>query len=194
MTAVKIGIVGFGKIARDEHVPAIARHPDAELVAVASRNAKADGVANYPDLETMLAERPELDAIALCQPPQARFAAACTALRAGKHVFLEKPPGVTLSEVEILISLAKAQGTTLYASWHSRYADGVARAKAWAADVDGVSAVQDRFTGDGHVTGRAEQFQVILWKGHVVIFSGCHGLGGHCNGHPWQGVLKLRLW
>lgn len=134
MTAVKIGIVGFGKIARDEHVPAIARHPDAELVAVASRNAKADGVANYPDLETMLAEQPELDAIALCQPPQARFAAACTALRAGKHVFLEKPPGVTLSEVEILISLAKAQGTTLYASWHSRYADGVARAKAWAAE------------------------------------------------------------
>lgn len=134
MTAVKIGIVGFGKIARDEHVPAIARHPDAELVAVASRNAKADGVANYPDLETMLAEQPELDAIALCQPPQARFAAACMALRAGKHVFLEKPPGVTLSEVEILISLAKAQGATLYASWHSRYADGVARAKAWAAE------------------------------------------------------------
>ncbi|MNI76487.1 hypothetical protein D3C73_1327190 [compost metagenome] len=51
----------------------------------------------------------------------------------------------------------------------------VARAKTRATDVDGVSAVQDRFTGDGHVTGRAEQFQVILWKGHVVIGSGCHG-------------------
>ncbi|MNV38611.1 hypothetical protein D3C71_1301720 [compost metagenome] len=66
----------------------------------------------------------------------------------------------------------------------------MARAEARAADIDGVSAVQDRFTGDGHVTGRAEQFQVILWKGHVVIFSGCHGLGGHCSGetgwrHHW---------
>ncbi|MNG73123.1 hypothetical protein D3C79_315660 [compost metagenome] len=67
----------------------------------------------------------------------------------------------------------------------------MARAEAWAADVDGISAVQDRFAGDGHVTRRAEQFQVILWKGHVVIFSGCHGIGGHCSGetgrrHAWS--------
>ncbi|MNS43764.1 hypothetical protein D3C72_761840 [compost metagenome] len=63
----------------------------------------------------------------------------------------------------------------------------MARAEARAADIDGVSAVQDRFTGDGHVTGRAEQFQVILWKGHVVIGSGCHGLGGHCSGETgWR--------
>ena len=44
----------------------------------------------------------------------------------------------------------------------------VAGAKARAADIDGVSAVQDRFAGDGHVTGGAEQFRVILWEGHVV--------------------------
>ena len=59
MTKLKIGLVGFGKIARDEHVPAIAVHPEAELIAVASRNAKADGVANYPDLESMLAGEPD---------------------------------------------------------------------------------------------------------------------------------------
>ena len=54
MTKLKIGLVGLGKIARDEHVPAIAVHPEAELIAVASRNAKAEGVANYADLESML--------------------------------------------------------------------------------------------------------------------------------------------
>lgn len=134
MTKLKIGLVGFGKIARDEHVPAIAVHPGAELIAVASRNAKADGVANYPDLETMLAGEPDLDAIALCQPPQVRFAAARMALLAGKHVFLEKPPGATLSEVEALISLAQEQRVTLYASWHSRFAPDVECAKAWAAE------------------------------------------------------------
>ena len=52
---------------------------------------------------------------------------------AGKHVFLEKPPGATVSEVEALIALAKAQNVTLYASWHSRYAAAVAQAKAWIA-------------------------------------------------------------
>jgi D-galactose 1-dehydrogenase len=134
VSIIKIGLVGFGKIARDEHVPAIGAHPDAELVAVASRNAKADDVTNYPELETMLASEPDLHAIALCQPPQVRFGAARMALLAGKHVFLEKPPGATLSEVEALISIAKTKGVTLYASWHSRFAAQVERAKAWAAE------------------------------------------------------------
>lgn len=134
MNTIKLGLVGFGKIAQDEHVPAIAVHPDAELIAVASRNANAVGVANYADLESMLASEPSLDAIILCQPPQFRYRAATMALRAGKHVFLEKPPGATLSEVEALIALAKGQGVTLYASWHSRYAALVERAKAWATE------------------------------------------------------------
>lgn len=133
MTVVKMGLLGLGKIAQDEHLPAIAVHPEAELIAVASRNAKAEGVANYPDLASMLAGKPELDAIILCQPPQFRYAAARTALLAGKHVFLEKPPGATLSEVEALISLAAEQRVTLYASWHSRFAPMVERAKAWAS-------------------------------------------------------------
>ncbi len=58
----------------------------------------------------------------------------------------------------------------------------VARAEARAADVDGVSAVQDRLASNCDVTGRAEQFQVILWKGHIVMVSGGHGLGRHCSG------------
>ena len=130
---LRLGLVGLGKIARDQHLPAIATTGGAELVAVASRNARAEGVTNYPGLDAMLAGEPDLDAVILCQPPQARFAAARAALRAGKHVFLEKPPGATLSEVEALIALAAAQRVTLFASWHSREAAAVAQAKAWLA-------------------------------------------------------------
>ena len=104
--ALKLGLVGFGKIARDQHLPAIAATLGAELVAVASRNATADHVRNYLDLETMLAGEADLDAVILCQPPAARFDAARLALNAGKHVFLEKPPGATISEVEALVALA----------------------------------------------------------------------------------------
>jgi len=129
--ALRIGLVGFGKIARDQHLPAIARTEGAELVAVASRHSQAPGVANYPDIEAMLAAEPGLDAIAMCQPPQARYEAARAALAAGKHVFLEKPPGATVSEVEALIGQARAQGVTLFASWHSRHAPAVAAARAW---------------------------------------------------------------
>jgi D-galactose 1-dehydrogenase len=128
---LRIGLVGYGKIARDQHLPAIAGTPGVKLVAVASPNSRAPDVANYPDVEAMLAGEPELDAVAMCQPPQARYQAARAALAAGKHVFLEKPPGATISEVEALIAQAEAQGVTLFASWHSRYAAAVAAARAW---------------------------------------------------------------
>jgi D-galactose 1-dehydrogenase len=130
---LKLGLVGFGKIARDQHLPAIAATEGAELVAVASRHSRADGVANYISLEEMLAAEPELDAVIMCQPPQVRYDAARTALMAGKHVFLEKPPGVTVCEVDALAALARAKGVSLFASWHSRYAAGVGPAREWLA-------------------------------------------------------------
>ena len=130
---IRMGLVGLGKIARDEHLPAIAHTEGAELVAVASRNASADGYACYPDLAAMLAGQPDIDAVILCQPPQVRYDAARAALLAGKHVFLEKPPGATLSEVQALVDIAERQGVTLYASWHSRYSAPVEQARVWCA-------------------------------------------------------------
>ena len=130
-SVIKLGLVGFGKIARDQHLPAIAATEGIELVAVASRHNQAEGLRNYAEVQDMLAAEPTLDAVVMCQPPQARFEAAEQALAAGKHVFLEKPPGATISEVEALIALAQQKGVTLFASWHSRYAPGVAKARAW---------------------------------------------------------------
>ena len=131
--SLRVAIVGFGKIAADQHVPAIAKTSGVELVAVASRNAQLDGVANYHDIETLLASETRVEAIVLCQPPQVRFDAARLALGSGKHVFLEKPPGATVSEVEALIERARDRNLTLFASWHSRFAAGVATAKQWVA-------------------------------------------------------------
>ena len=45
---------------------------------------------------------PPIDAVALCTPPQVRRAQAATALAAGKHVMLEKPPGATVGEIDPL--------------------------------------------------------------------------------------------
>jgi D-galactose 1-dehydrogenase len=131
---IRIAIVGYGKIAQDQHVPAIAASHAFDLVAVASRHAHHPGLPAYTGIEAMLAAEPDIDAVALCQPPQARFEAARAALLAGKHVFMEKPPGATLSEVEALAALAEARGVTLFASWHSRYAPAVEPARAWLSD------------------------------------------------------------
>jgi len=132
-TKLSIGIVGVGKIARDQHLPAIAALDGFELVACASRNAQVEGVRNYRTIEEMLAGEPRLDAISLCATPQVRFDQARAALAAGKHVMLEKPPGASVHEVEVLLSMARAAGRTLFATWHSRYAPAVETAREWLA-------------------------------------------------------------
>lgn len=125
MQALKIAIAGVGKIVYDQHLPAIRGNRDFELVATASRNNTIDGVPAFKDIGGMLASNVEIDAVSLCMPPQYRYEAARAAIRAGKSVFLEKPPGATLSEVESLKELAAGHAVTLFASWHSRHAPGV---------------------------------------------------------------------
>lgn len=134
MSAIKLAIVGVGKIVHDQHLPAIAANPDFALVASASRNNTVDGLPGFKSIEEMLAAVPDIDAVSLCMPPQYRYAAAHAALIAGKHVFLEKPPGATLSEVADLEALAASKGLTLFTSWHSRYAPAVQPAKAYLAE------------------------------------------------------------
>src|SRR5690606_12233418 len=114
--SINLAIVGVGKIVRDQHLPAVAGNDDFRLVAAASRNGKVDGIANFGTIEEMLEAVPEIEAVSPCMPPQYRYAAAVKALAAGKHVFLEKPPGATLSEVEDLAAQARPRGVPQCAS------------------------------------------------------------------------------
>ncbi|WP_102223466.1 Gfo/Idh/MocA family protein [Acidimangrovimonas sediminis] len=131
---MKIALVGIGKIARDQHVPAIADSPDWELAATCSNHGTVEGIEAHKDFGAMLAARPDIQVISLCLPPVPRFAYAAQAIAAGRHVMLEKPPGATLSECHALEEMARAKGVTLYASWHSRAAAQVQAAKAWLKD------------------------------------------------------------
>ncbi|QPC87675.1 gfo/Idh/MocA family oxidoreductase [Mesorhizobium sp. NBSH29] len=128
---IRIAVVGVGKIARDQHLPALASNDDFRLIAAASRHGTVEGVPNFGTIEALLADIGEIDAVSLCMPPKFRFDAARAALEAGKHVFMEKPPGATVSEVEELKRIAERQGVTLFASWHSRYAPAVEAARAF---------------------------------------------------------------
>ena len=127
--AIRIAVIGIGKIARDQHLPAIAADAGYELVAAVSRNASVPGVANFHDIAALIASGVAVDAVSLCTPPVGRHAIAAAALAAGWHVMLEKPPGATLGDVRGLV----AGGRTVFASWHSRAAAGVAAATAWLA-------------------------------------------------------------
>lgn len=121
----------MGKIARDQHVPALARNGAFELVAAASPHQRLEGVSNFASIEALLGAVTNLDAVALCTPPQIRYPLARYALEHGLHVLLEKPPGATLNEVAALADLAQHKGVALFAAWHSREAAAVEPARRW---------------------------------------------------------------
>jgi predicted dehydrogenase len=131
VSALKLGIVGFGAIARGQHLQAIAARAEFELVAIADPALPRADVPAYPDLEAMLAAHPEIAAVSMCQPPRYRHSAARVALEAGRHVMLEKPPSLSCEEGRELLEFARARRTALFAAWHSRAAAAVPQARQW---------------------------------------------------------------
>jgi D-galactose 1-dehydrogenase len=123
MRRYKLGVIGLGKIAHDQHLPAIKANPAFELIAVSSqRGIAVEGVPHaFKSWRDMLERLPDLDAVSICTPPQPRHAIARAALQAGKHVLLEKPPAATLSELADLEGIAQETGKTLFTTWHSQY-------------------------------------------------------------------------
>lgn len=131
---IRVALVGIGAIARNQHIPVLNASDAFTLVATASRHAQVEGLPAFPDVDALLASGIAVDAVSFCTPPQGRVALARAALVAGKHVMLEKPPGMAVSEVAALGEEAAAGDLTLFTSWHSREAAGVEPARLWLAD------------------------------------------------------------
>lgn len=129
---IRIALIGMGKIARDQHLPAVRHNPAFALTATVSpHDPGVDGTPHFESLDGLLTNGPAVDAVVLCTPPQVRYGLAAAAIARGLHVFLEKPPGATLSEVVALEREAGRHGVTLFAGWHSRFAAGVTPARDW---------------------------------------------------------------
>jgi predicted dehydrogenase len=149
LPAIRIGLVGLGKIARDQHIPSLLADPRFQLVAAVTSSGRCPvDIPLYTTLGAMIAATPDLQAVSLCTPPQGRCALAREALDHGLHVMLEKPPGVSVGEVEELIGRARDRQLALFASWHSREAPAVQPAREW-------------------ITGRAVRKVVVAWKEDV---------------------------
>jgi predicted dehydrogenase len=113
---LKIALVGCGKIA-DQHVAAIHRIPDCEIVSVcdceplmAKQIAQRFSIAKcFSDLKEMLhAVSPDI--VHITTPPRSHYSLAKQCLESGSHVYLEKPFTVTANETESLIELAQQRG------------------------------------------------------------------------------------
>ena len=132
MTPIKIAIIGFGKIAADQHVPSIEGNPRFELVATSSRSGQAIARA-FTDWRELIRSVEGLEAVAITTPPEPRYEIARECIRAGLHCLLEKPPTAGLAEIHDLACLAEAKQVTLMTTWHAQHhltVDAAAKALA----------------------------------------------------------------
>lgn len=127
MKPIRIAIIGYGKIAEDQHVPSIRANPRFELVASSSRSGQ--GVERkFTDWRELIRSVDGLEAVAITTPPEPRYEIARECVLAGLHCLLEKPPTAGLAEINDLACLAEAGQVTLFTTWHAQHHSGVAAA------------------------------------------------------------------
>ena len=111
--ALRVGIVGLGRLGQ-RHAAALAHNtPGCQLVAACSPveaerayAASQLGIANvYADLDSLLAD-PAVDAVVLVTPTSLHADQTIAALKAGKHVFVEKPLALNVPDCERVLQVA----------------------------------------------------------------------------------------
>lgn len=136
---VRVGFIGAGNMANAVHYPSVVETPQAELVAICdlneerlNRTADKYGVPKekrYTNFRRML-EQEELDAVYVIMPPMGLTPIVLECLRAGKHVFIEKPPGCNSEEAWMMAEEAERQKVKTCVGFNRRYSPVYRHTKA----------------------------------------------------------------
>jgi predicted dehydrogenase len=141
---LRFGVIGAGVFAGACHVPGLLSHPHADVVAICSRRReRAKALADQfsiPFVTTEPAElcaRDDLDAVSICTPNAEHRKQAVLAFGYGKHVFSEKPLGVSVAEATEMTCAAEASGRVHQVAFTYRHLYGVEelRRRVAAGDV-----------------------------------------------------------
>ena len=121
--AIRVGLIGYGYASKTFHAPLISGTPGMTLAAVASSDENKVH-ADWPALPVVsgperILNDPNIDLVVIPTPNDTHFPLAKAALEAGKHVVVDKPFTVTLSQARELEALAKSGGRLL-SVFHNR--------------------------------------------------------------------------
>ncbi|MEQ7109025.1 oxidoreductase [Enterobacter cloacae] len=121
--SIRVGLIGYGYASKTFHAPLIAGTPGMALAAMSSSDATKVH-ADWPTVPVVsepkhLFNDPNIDLIVIPTPNDTHFPLAKAALEAGKHVVVDKPFTVTLSQARELDALAKSLGRLL-SVFHNR--------------------------------------------------------------------------
>ena len=126
---LKVGVIGYGLSAKIFHIPFILDLPDTfKLSAIVQRTPKPndDAAVDFPNAtiyrsaDEIIADQ-SLDLIVLTTAPDSHFSLASQALKAGKHVLVEKPFTPTSAEANDLVKIAQESGKLLTVYQNRRY-------------------------------------------------------------------------
>ena len=136
MRKLRIGVIGAGSFAKTCHIPGLQSHPQAEVVVLCGRRYDhARNIAdqlNVPEVMTDFREvcaRSDLDALTIAAPNMEHAAVALAALAEGKHVFCEKPLGMTVAEARNMLRAGDASGKIHQVAFTFRYGYGIRELK-----------------------------------------------------------------
>ncbi|CAG8900251.1 unnamed protein product [Penicillium egyptiacum] len=151
--AIRFGILGAAQIAPLALITPALSHPDVIVQAVAARDyARASAFArkhNIPDVRTSydeILEDPKIDAVLVPLPNSLHFEWAVRAIRAGKHVLLEKPSTSNATEAEILFNLpelSQPNAPVLLEAFHNRFHPVVHKFRSFITPADVVHVHTD---------------------------------------------------
>jgi len=125
---LRVAIVGSGGIAQGAHMPAFAALPDVQILAVcdvskSARESAAEKFSVPHQFETWqpMLEMPEIDIVSVCTPNTYHFQPTVDALKAGKHVLVEKPMAVSVDEARKMAAAAKRAAKKLMIGQTARF-------------------------------------------------------------------------
>ena len=156
---IRVGLIGYGYAGRTFHAPLIRSVPGLQLTHIGST--KPDVVqADLPGSTVGTAEEisthPEVDLVVIASPNESHFPLAAAALRAGKHVVIDKPFTVTLEEARSLRDIAK-QHRRLLSVFHNR---------RWDSEILATKSILDSgLLGDvSHYECHMDRFRPLVRK------------------------------
>jgi len=125
---INFALLGCGRIAR-KHVDALRAIPGARLAAVcdirreaAERIAGRDsGIRIFDDLDAMLADREGIDVVSILTPSGLHAEHAVRVARAGRHVVVEKPMALRVTDADVMIEACDQAGVKLFVVKQNRY-------------------------------------------------------------------------
>lgn len=122
---LRTAVLGYGLAGRVFHCPFVSAVPGLELTAIVQRHGDTAAQA-YPSAKILRSAEealnsPEIDLIVVGTPNDTHFELTLAALKAGKHVVVDKPLATTSAEVRKLIELAGQTGKVLAPFQNRRY-------------------------------------------------------------------------